>query len=217
MSEYHKIQTVYKRDPATKHKTLIDGEYSDPSFAYLAQNAWLFTEKVDGTNIRVIVADDGRLSFGGKTDNASIPAILVSRLESRFFPQHDRLREMFPAGACLYGEGYGPKIQKGGGNYRADVDFVLFDVHVGAWWLDRSAVDDVASKLFLDTVPLIGSGSLRDMVEMARLGFSSRWGKFTAEGIVARPAIELQTRAGERIITKVKHRDFAGAGLAGPK
>ena len=28
----------------------------------------------------------------------------------------------------MYGEGYGAKIQKGGGNYRQDQDFVLFDV-----------------------------------------------------------------------------------------
>lgn len=32
--------------------------------------------------------------------------------------------EVFGCDACLYGEGYGAKIQKGGGNYRADQDFV---------------------------------------------------------------------------------------------
>lgn len=211
MKEYHKIQTVFKRDPATQHKTLLHGDWSLPEFGYLANNEWIFTEKVDGTNIRVMVGLDGKLTFGGKTDAASIPAFLVSRLEARFFPQHEHLKEMFPAGGCLYGEGYGPKIQKGGGNYRADADFVLFDVKVGDWWLQRSDIEDVGRKLLLDVVPIIGAGTLHYMVKRARDGFVSTWnhtGAFQAEGIVARPATELKTRNGERIITKIKHKDF---------
>lgn len=136
MTPYHKIQTVWHRDPATNHKTLLEGKWSEPEFEYLAGNQWEFTEKVDGTNIRVML-NDGKISFGGKTDNASLPAALVNRLEGRFHPQLDRLIEMFPDGACLYGEGYGARIQKGGGNYRPDQDFVLFDVLVGEWWLTR--------------------------------------------------------------------------------
>src|SRR5579863_6939243 len=208
MKEYHKIDTVFKRDPATNHKALIIGDYSQDAFAYLANNEWVFTEKVDGTNIRVML-QDGKLSFGGKTDNASIPAPLIQRLEVRFFPQIDRLKEIFPEGGCLYGEGYGPKIQKGGGNYRADADFVLCDVKVGEWWLQRDAIEDVAQKLGLDVVPIIGRGTLADMIVKAKDGFNSTWGNFPAEGIVARPSVELRTRNGQRIITKIKHRDFA--------
>ena len=54
MKEYHKIHTVFKRDPANKYRTLLMGEYSHPEFAYLRYNDWVFTEKVDGTNIRII-------------------------------------------------------------------------------------------------------------------------------------------------------------------
>lgn len=208
MIEYHKIDTVYKRDPATKHKTLLVLDFSRESFAYLASNEWVFTEKVDGTNIRVMIGSNRKITFGGKTDNASIPAFLVSRLEERFFPQVDRLAEIFPDGGCLYGEGYGPKIQKGGGNYRADADFVLFDVKVGDWWLQREAIEDVAQKLALDAVPIIGRGTLGQMVEQTEAGFNSTWGDFTAEGIVARPAVELRDRNGARVITKIKHKDF---------
>jgi len=43
---------------------------------------------------------------------------------------------------------------------------------------------------------------------VCRAGLVSKWGDFEAEGIVARPAVELKTRAGERIITKLKTRDF---------
>lgn len=119
MKEYHKIDTVFKRDPETNHKALILGDYSQDGFAYLAGNKWVFTEKVDGTNIRVML-NDGRIDFGGKTDNASLPSPLVTRLSDRFHPQLCHMREMFPEGVCLYGEGYGANIQKSGGNYRAD-------------------------------------------------------------------------------------------------
>ena len=208
MEQYHKIQTVYKRDPETKSKTLIEGAFSLPAFEYLKNNEWVFTEKVDGTNIRVMF--DGQLvTFGGKTDRAQIPTDLFNRLNERFFSHTDLLREVFDSPeVCLYGEGYGAKIQKGGGNYRQDQDFVLFDVKIGEWWLQRSDVEGIAQKLGLDVVPIIAQGTLLDMIGFARQGFLSAWGDFRAEGIVARPSVELKSRNGSRIITKIKYKDF---------
>ena len=209
MTEYHKIQTLFKRDMSSKRKTLIEGEWTLPEFEYLADNVWAFTEKVDGTNIRVIFKDGGVI-FGGRTDDAQIPAQLVTRLNERFLPLASKLGEVFADGsAVLYGEGYGAKIQKGGGNYRADQDFVLFDVRVGQRWLQRSDVEDVAQKLGLDVVPVIGEGTLHDAVALAKRGIRSTWGDFEAEGIVARPKTELMTRSGHRLVAKIKCRDFA--------
>ncbi len=207
MKPYCKIQTVFKRDPENKFRTLLDWEYAEPEFRYLADNEWIFTEKVDGTSIRVMFDGVG-LSFGGKTDNSDIPAKLVNRLQEIFNPQVDKLQEVFPDGVCLYGEGYGAGIQKGGGNYSLTQDFVLFDVMVGDWWLQWQDVADVAYKLDLREVPIVGQGNLAEMVVRVKEGFWSNWGEFTAEGIVARPAQVLMTRAGRRIITKVKHKDF---------
>jgi len=209
MKEYHKIQTVFLRDPATKFKTLLEGEFALPEFKYLAGNEWVFTEKVDGTNIRVMF-DGDQITFGGKTDDAQIPALLVTRLQDVFLPQIETFKAKFTDGVCLYGEGYGAKIQKGGGNYRPNQDFVLFDVKIGDWWLERSSVEEIAGALGLDIVPIIGTGTLYDMVEKVRCGFNSIWGNFQAEGIVARPSCELKSRNGQRIITKLKHRDFSG-------
>ena len=205
MSEYHKINSIFKRDRTTNR--LIEGDWSVPEFEYLSDNIWTWTEKVDGTNIRVVF-HDGAITFGGRTDAAQIPAQLVGRLNERFLPKISLLSEAFPDGCVLYGEGYGAKIQKGGGHYRQDQDFVLFDVRCGRWWLQREDVEDVAAKLVLDVVPVIGSGTLKDAVELARAGIRSTWGEFEAEGIVARPKVELQTRGGHRIIAKIKCRDF---------
>ncbi|MFK5923208.1 MAG: RNA ligase family protein [Verrucomicrobiota bacterium] len=204
MKDYHKIQTVFKRDPETKFKTLLEGNFTLPAFEFLQNNEWSFTEKVDGTNIRVMLNE--KMHFGGKTDSAQIPTQLINRLSQRF--NEADLKKLFPDGVCLYGEGYGAKIQKGGGNYRPDQDFVLFDVKVGKWWLERASVENVAKKLNLDIVPIIGTGTISDMIQQCRKGIVSQWGDFQAEGIVARPLVELKARSGERIITKLKTRDF---------
>ena len=207
MNEYHKINTVFKRDRSTNR--IIEGDWTIPEFEYLAANLWAWSEKVDGTNIRVMFKD-GAVTFGGKTDNAQIPAQLVARLNDRFLPMAAQLQEVFGCDACLYGEGYGAKIQKGGSNYRPDQDFVLFDVRVGEWWMQRVDVEDIAEKLGVDVVPIIGEGTLHDAIAQAKAGIGSTWGAFQAEGIVARPKTEMNTRNGHRIITKIKCRDFVG-------
>jgi hypothetical protein len=207
MKKYHKIQTVYKRDPENNFKTLLEGEYSLPEFEYLKDNEWVFTEKVDGTNIRVMFnSENSYLEFRGKTDKAQMQPVLLPVLP-KLFPAI-KLKSIFDdTPVCLYGEGYGPKIQKGG-VYRDDVSFVLFDVQIGRWWLERSAVEEIADRLGVDIVPIIGRGTLCDMINIAKDGFNSTWGEFIAEGIVARPIIELKARNGGRIITKIKYKDF---------
>jgi len=206
MYTYHKIQTVFLRDPETNHKTLLHGQYAWPEFEYLQNDKWVFTEKVDGTNIRITYRKQNGIRFSGKTDRAQIPSFLCDALHDLF--KFAKFNEVFDSDICLYGEGYGPKIQKGGGNYRRTPSFVLFDVLISGLWLQRKDVEDVAAKLGIDVVPVIGVGTLPEMVSIVNQGTTSVWGDFTAEGIVARPKIELQTRAGERIITKIKHRDF---------
>lgn len=207
MKEYHKIQTIFKRDPETKFKTLLMNEYSIPEFEYLKDNEWVFTEKVDGTNIRIMF-DGEEITYGGKTDNAMIPADLLNNLIETFDPLLLKMKISFPDGVCFYGEGYGAKIQKGGGNYSLSQKFVLFDIKIGEWWLKRMDVEIISEDLKIDIVPIIGIGTIPQMVKMVKSGFGSTWGDFQAEGIVARPRTELKTRNGKRIITKLKIKDF---------
>lgn len=215
MSKYHKIQSVYKRDPETKFSTFLEGQYSIPEFEYLADNEWVWTEKIDGTNIRVYLENANgedfsktTVRFEGRTDKAQTPTFLVEEL-TRLFPPEKFLMFDTDAPVVLYGEGYGAKIQKGGGNYISDgVSFILFDVRVGQWWLERDAVNDLADALGVRYVPTIGTGTLSEAIEFVREGFDSQWGDFESEGIVARPTVELFTRSGHRIITKIKCKDF---------
>jgi len=210
--KYPKIMSIYKRHPGTKE--FIIGEYSTPEIKYLKDNKWVFTEKVDGTNIR-IKWDGKEAIYAGRSDNAQLYVSLIHKLDELFKTSEARqeLEKTFEPEEgmeiCLYGEGFGTRVQKGGGNYIPDgVNFVLFDVCINRIWLERHNVDDIASKLNICLIPIIGEGILDDAIEMAKKGFKSWWGDFMAEGIVARPETELFTRRGDRIITKVKYKDF---------
>ena len=210
MNEYCKIQSLWKRD--TKGK-VIQGDYSLPVFEYLKNNLWEFTEKVDGTNIRIAYRN-GQVSFGGRTDNAQIPAKLGNYLKDWFTVE--RLAPIFPdckdVDVVLYGEGYGAGIQKGGGNYSQEQSFILFDVKIGLW-LERKNVYDIARKLGVSDVPPILQSTLAEAESKVRNGFLSRVAQnsspgFKAEGLVGRPLEELLTRNGERVIVKMKTRDY---------
>jgi len=207
MEKYHKIQTVYLRDPETKYKTLLMGQFALPEFEYLADNEWSFQEKIDGTNTRVCW-ENGFVRFGGRTENSQTPMFLIEKL-LELFPT-EKFATLYPdTQMTLYGEGFGARIQRHGADYIPDgVSFILFDVLINDVWLKREDVEDIASHLGIQVVPIVGAGTLHDAVKMAQEGFQSHVGTQTAEGLVMRPAVELQTRMGHRIITKIKHKDF---------
>lgn len=204
--KYQKIQTMFKRDSKTKR--IIEGEYSLPEFEYLKDNIWVATEKVDGTNIGVHYIGD-KILFGGKEgEDSQIPASLINVL-NELFPL-EKFKKLYPdIDMSLFGEGYGKNIQDVGGHYNPNgVGFVLFDVKIGKWWLERKNIIDVAEKLKIDIVPVVHTGTLSKVAELVKKGFNSAWGEFLAEGMVLKPQLDLNTRSGDRIITKIKHKDF---------
>ncbi len=211
--EYPKITTLFERDPEQNFKRVIEGKYAKPEFEYLKNADWEFTEKVDGTNIRVILKPDD-VEFRGKTDNAQIPPFLLDRLAVVFTSFPARYAVVFPntPEVILCGEGYGAKIQKGGGNYIPDgVDFILFDVYIGGYWLEPDNVRDVGIQVGVKRVPVLGVGPITNLIEWPKYGFKSRITAnldTDAEGIVARPRVQLFNRQGERIIWKLKCKDF---------
>lgn len=232
METYPKINALYKRYNEGKKKgKFITGQFAVPEFEYLFKNEWEWTEKVDGTNIRIHhdpgVHPENQVAFGGRTDNAQIPKDLMAHLQQTFnvdmFIKAFYDPEGMPPRVTLYGEGYGPKIQSGG-KYREDASFVLFDVKVGDWWLSRKNVDDVAQKMGLDSVPVIHYGSVQDAIDIVssgyifnkdggitrfgRNGLDSKWGSFEAEGLIGRPVVPLFNNKGERITVKIKAVDF---------
>jgi len=216
MTEYHKIETLYERDEKSFR---LKPELILKNPVYGAVREWVWTEKVDGTNIRAIWSPTAEipLTFGGKTDNAQIHADLVRWLYENITPE--KMRSVFPeSSVVLYGEGYGAGIQKGGGLLSPTKRFILFDVFVidtvntrlGGWWLSDANMRDVAAKLGLDAVPLIGTMTLYEAAVKVRHGFKSalNGGLADAEGMVGRPLEALYDKRGSRLIVKLKTKDF---------
>ena len=218
-TEYQKINTLFKRD---SNNVIMPDAWADPMFEYLANTKWEATEKVDGTNIRIIIAPPATegapvgVAFRGRTDAAQIPGHLLKRLEE-LFPVDKMTEQFYPAvrpmkdTIVLYGEGYGEKIQSGGRYVRGGADFILFDIRVGDWWLLRDKVESIADALSIKVVPLMGYMTIPEAIEFVRRGFTSQVAAdptLPAEGLVLKTPMGLLDRTGHRIVAKVKTVDF---------
>lgn len=218
MAEYQKIQTLFKRD---ERNIIIPSMFTLPEFEYLKDCKWEATEKIDGTNIRVELYPHSNgtieMEFKGRTDEAIIPKHLRDKLNTIF--DYNRLTEyFFPdtsemdlASIILYGEGYGKKIQKGGNYIKDDVDFILFDIKIGKWWLSRKDCEKIALDLNLKIVPFMGYMTIPEAIEFVKKGFKSTIAEnkdYDAEGLVLKTPNGLLLRNGERLITKIKTCDF---------
>ena len=206
--QYPKINTIWKRDENNKFR-IIEGDYSKIEFTAIKK--WNITEKIDGTNIRVIYKN-GIVSFGGRTDNAQIPAHLYEYLQ-RTFTLPIMLEVFGDADVVLFGEGYGPKIQKGGGLYRKDVGFILFDAYIDGWWVLRNSIEDISDKIGIHYVPLIGTMKINEAVEYVQSKPNSIIANEPKimEGIVARSTPLLLFRDGNPLMWKLKVRDYKDA------
>lgn len=208
MVEYNKIETLYERD-LDGSKRLIEGKFRNPTVEYLKDNIWQFTEKIDGTNVRVYW-DGHKVSFGGRTEDAQIPSHLVNKLNEMFLT--DEVEQIFEQKfgempVMLFGEGYGPKIQSGG-KYRPDVSFILFDVLISGNYQPRSSVEDIAKAFGIDVVPIIFEGTIQEGVNFVKTNPKSTMGTAMMEGLVGRPKVEMRDRCGHRVIVKIKVKDF---------
>ena len=212
-TEYPSIPNVWERDRSTNHKTLAEGKWTTPVLELLRGIKWEWTEKVDGTNIRLIaVPGNADCLVLGRVDKAKPP----DGVEAATANVREKLTTVAPHKTVVaYGEGYGGGIQNGVlGNYNPNgVGFVLFDLAIDGRWVRREALEGIAKKIGADVVPVVGRGTLDQAIRLAREGFSSGWGDFPAEGLVTRPLVELTDYRGNRVIAKVKTRDL---GISGP-
>ena len=221
MYKYPKIETLFKRDENFK---IID-EIRLPEFENIKK--WLITEKIDGTNIRIIYTPDDKLLIRGRTDKASIPTFLLEELQNMFTVEKVKaiLDNPIEKGLCLYGEGYGAKIQKGGGNYNKGNSYRLFDVWIDGCWLEWDSVIEIAERLGIKTVPTAGLTTIKDAISLVKRGNKelndhrlysgvardeNKIG-ILAEGIVARAYPTMLFRRGNPIKWKLKVKDYKEA------
>ncbi len=202
--KYPKINSLYKRD----EKGCFIADFSQPEFDYLYDNVWVGHEKIDGTNIRAYINGDDVI-IRGRTDNAQLHVDLVTTIKAKILST-GKIQEVLSSEGevCLYGEGIGPKVQKD--LYKTGWDFILFDVNVGGWWLRQEDVKDIATTLNLSYAPERFRGTLREAESIVKRGCITQIGETinVAEGLILRPLVEMRTRRGDRIITKLKTTDY---------
>jgi hypothetical protein len=217
---YHKIQNPFKMDPETRTRSEEFGWTSD-EFRFLRRNEWRLSEKIDGTNVR-IMWDGAHITFNGKTDGAQMPGGLVQFLQGMFGTPEmlERFQTTFGTQPItIYGEGFGGSIQKGS-NYSPTSIFAAFDVRIEEYWLKHDDFVASCESLGIPRVPVIRHSvssseiwTLDEAVDYVRHGFCSAYAKpglyVPAEGVIAKPTTELRTRLGERVVVKIKTLDFA--------
>lgn len=218
--EYPKIDTLYDRDD--KH-FVIAGQLRRPEFGII--KGWSLTEKIHGRNTRVTLFDNGEIEYGGKTDDAEIPPSLLEYLKRTFTPEVLKAalwlpNKVIPNVATIYGEGYGPKMMPGSGKYNKDVSFRLFDCLIdgvsGSWWLERSSLEDVARKLGIKCVPIIGyidrlPETAQDLYMILSESVVAREESGTGEtpeGVIAKSNPLVYDNRGNRLMWKLKMKDF---------
>ena len=241
MNYYPKINTLFKRDqnPGKYHNCIMPNEgFTQPEFEFLRGCKFECTEKIDGTNMSVHIipvdyTDIGNsykvnytVEYHGKTEKADTPKHLQTKMEQLFPAEkmlevfnknvtyenvEDAIKEVNHGKVIIFGEGYGVKIQKGGNYISNDCGFILFDVTVDGMFLLRESLEDIASKLEIPIVPLIGYMTVDEAIEFVKKGFKSTIAEnkdYDAEGLVLKTPMGLLNRKGERIITKIKTCDF---------
>ena len=209
MKHYEKIDAIFKRD-MEGDKKIVWGDIITPEVDYLKNNIWEFTEKIDGTNMRVCW-DGIRVSFRGRTDKAEVPRHLYETLNEMFgTPEAEEVFEQLfgEKEVIIFGEGYGEKVGKVGKQYRSGHSFIMFDVYIDGIWLKREAVESIAKALGVDVVPIILKGTISEGIEFMRNHPKSTIGEAFMEGLVGKPEVNLLDRTGERIIVKIKYSMF---------
>ena len=205
MKEYHKIRGVYKFDEKTHLPIQVIDEYFDP----LCYCKWIFTEKIDWTNIRVRW-DWHTIEIAGRTDKAELPGDLIDRIKYLF--KEELLEQEFQDREVIfYGEWFWWKIQSWTNNYQKEKDFILFDVEIGGIRLKRDDVDGIASKLWIRSVPVLFMWTLVDWIEFMKWNIETYiqpLAKIEIEWIVWTPRGWFLDRMWHRIIVKIKQEHF---------
>jgi len=213
-TKYYKFSSPFKKDDKFKNTNELSQE--------LPKGKWILTEKIDGTNIRIILT---------KSDNEH-PRLTLIGSRKLILNQNDKsskqymdclkevnlnkLKEYFKdvdSTITIYGEGYGAGVQKGG-IYSKEKNFRVFDIRIGEAYQDFKYVEKVCIDNQLNIVPIFGEvdiiqyqGCLNDLnVFTETLIKDGDGGK--PEGLVYKFEPVLLNKYKERLIFKVKFKDF---------
>lgn len=186
--------------------------YRSPLLAYLAESPWVYSRKVDGENIRIQWNGEQAL-WNGKSNAFQCGVEFTEYMNDTFL--EEIFEEKFGRDkiVTLFGEKMGPKTQRNELGLKKEA-VILYDVNINGTWLSKVNVVEIAG-YFGANVPSIYqymphgrvSAKLRELIEMCANGEFKDW-----EGIVATPLVEMRDQKGQRVIVKIKNRDYLRKG-----
>jgi len=213
-TKYEKFSSPFKKDE--KFRNTIEVAQSLPV------GTWIKTEKIDGTNIRIILTKPNE---EGNRDILIASRKLVLNQEDKNSKQYmdcikeinlNKIKEYFKeveSTIVIYGEGYGAGVQKGG-IYSSIKDFRVFDIRIGEAYQDFEYVQKVCIDNQLNIVPVIGEckeityGECYDSLKKFQETLIRDGSGGKPEGIVYKFEPVLLNKYKERLIFKVKFKDF---------
>lgn len=206
MKEYQKIESLYKFDSSIKK---FRREFYNPIVEYLANCEWYATEKIDGTNVRILW-NGHHFEFGARTDDGDLPKALRELLEKTFNYEMEILFEQKfgEKEVMLFMEGYAGKIQNG--TYSGPESLIGFDVMIGDIYLDKAVSLQIFRELGLKPVPLMSFPNIYECIDYVYHNTQSIiQPESKIEGLVCCPVKRIYDHMGNRIIVKIKNKDLA--------
>lgn len=208
MKEYHKIENLFKFDGEIKKYTR---EFYNESVKILENNQWIFTEKIDGTNLR-IYWDGHKLQYGGRTNNAQFSKDQIEFIEERLINEDVETifeQKFQDVEVYVFGELFGVKIQNGGLYTNGKgLDFRVFDIEIGGVILTYDSMTKLANELNYKCVPLVLIGTISHAINFVLTNFTSTFSNAELEGLVGKPVGDFRDRLGKRIVIKIKRKDL---------
>lgn len=228
-TKYHHIDAPTKQDDEygrehKKRKLIIphlfalgsnqDGIYRDPMVAFLADNDWEIRRKVDGENIR-IRWDGEQALWNGKTNAFQCSLEFHEYMDNTFLEEIFEEKFGRDKEVIIFGEKMGPKTQ--GNELGLDKDeIIIYDVCIDGYWLDKWSVKSIADYFNVRTVYDLMGPDVQHPWRLPMIINAVAHGQFEDwEGIVAVPMVECRDQKGNRVIVKVKNKDYLREELKG--
>ncbi len=213
-TKYAKFSSPFKKDEKFRNTTELAQQ--------LPVGKWIKTEKIDGTNIRIILT---------KKDEFQIREILIGS-RKLILNQEDKgskiyfdciknvnlnkLMEYFKdvdSTVIIYGEGHGAGVQKGG-IYSTEKEFRVFDIRIGEAYQNFEYVEKVCIDNQLNLVPMfsdVDEITYNECVKTLK-NFENTLIKDGSggrpKGLVYKFEPVLLNKYKERLIFKIKFKDF---------
>lgn len=211
-TKYRKIYTLFERDSKFK---IVDS--LEPHLEGITNiKKFVVTEKIDGTNCGIVITPDKQVLIRKRSDfikddkehhiyYEAINTIDLERIKDYF---HDS-----EATITIFGEACGGSIQKHGTIYSDEPTFMVFDVQVNNSFFDWLSLKKFCSEVGLKIVPYLGDTILEKYTVEYMKNVLERCKKYLydsehSEGIVVRSEPPLLNKFGQRMMFKLKFRDF---------